>query len=214
MKLSNVLLSIGLLLAARSVQAQEWEIGGIGGAGILSSVPLSSSAGAAETGFKGGAAFGALLGHDMYRHLGGEVRYTYRKSDLTLTQGAKSATFTGMSHRIHYDFMIYATGKKSRIRPFAAVGGGIKVFKGTGAEAAFQPLNNFAYLTKTQEWKPMLSIGAGLKFKLAKNVWMRTEFRDYVTQFPKQVIALAPGVTMSRGFLQDFVPMVGISAIF
>jgi hypothetical protein len=96
---------------------------------------------------------------------------------------------------------------------FAAIGGGLKVFRGTGKEAAYQPLSQFGYFTKTQALKPMASIGGGVKFYITRNVSLRTEFRDYITAFPKELIAPAPGAKFGS-ILHDFVPMAGLSYEF
>jgi hypothetical protein len=51
---------------------------------------------------------------------------------------------------------------------FAAAGGGMRIFQGTGTEAAYQPLSQFGYFTKTRVVKPMASVGGkscALEFK-------------------------------------------------
>jgi hypothetical protein len=48
---------------------------------------------------------------------------------------------------------------------------------------------------------------------IARKVCLRTEFRDYITAFPKEIIAPAPGAKFGS-ILQDFVPMVGLSYEF
>ena len=53
-------------------------------------------------------------------------------------------------------------------------------------------------------------VGAGVKFAVTSHVFLRTEFRDYLTMFPKEVLTPAPGTKYGK-FLHDFVPMVGIS---
>jgi hypothetical protein len=55
----------------------------------------------------------------------------------------------------------------------------------------------------------MASVGGGVKFALTKNLFLRTEFRDYITAFPKEVIAAPVGVKYGS-LLHDFVPMVSI----
>ena len=194
-------------------QAQEWEIGGAGGAGFLKALSVANSTGSATTGFRSGAAFGAVVGHNVNARIGGEIRYTYQMSDLKLSSGGTDVSFAGMTHAVHYD-LVWRPGRRSaRVQPFVAGGGGVRVFRGTGKEAAYQPLNTFAYLTKTQEWKPLITAGGGVRYSINRNTFLRFEMRDYITPFPKQVIAPAPGAKIS-GWLQDFVPMVGISITF
>jgi hypothetical protein len=48
---------------------------------------------------------------------------------------------------------------------------------------------------------------------LGQHAFLRTEFRDYVTPFPKKVITPATGAKVS-GWLHDIVPMVGIGFSF
>jgi hypothetical protein len=199
-----------LILAAAGAACfgQQWEVGGLAGGSFLNSVAVTAPAGSARAGFQPGAAFGGFLGYNSYKHVGGELRYGFLQSNLRLSSGGKDATFNGVSHVLHYD-VILRTSRDSKLQLFAAVGGGLKVFRGTGQEAASQPLSKYGYFTKTQELKPMLSVGGGLKWSISKKVFLRTEFRDYITAFPKEIIAPAPGTKYGM-LLHNFVPMVGI----
>src|SRR5512132_1907968 len=180
--------------AAAGAFAQQWEIGGNVGGSFLPGVTVSGPMGSATTGFQTGIAGGAWIGQTISRRIGGEVRYNFLQSNLKLASGGTNTTFSGQSHAIYYDVLIHVSERKeSRANAFVAVGGGMKVFRGTGKEAAFQPLSQFAYLTKTQEVKPMLSVGGGVKFKLSPRMNMRVEVRDFLTPFPKGVITPAPG---------------------
>jgi hypothetical protein len=85
----------------------------------------------------------------------------------------------------------------------------MKLFQGTGDEAAYQPLMQYAYLTRTRELKPMLTVGGGVKFHLARRMILHVDLRDQITGFPSQVIAPAPGMAI-KGWLHDFVPTVGL----
>lgn len=205
-----VVLSLGLASAAL---AAEYEIGGIAGGGFTNGLGVSSGVGTATTGFKPGATFGAFVGNNLYPHLSGEVHYTYQMSDLKLSSGGNEVTFSGMSHAVHYDFVYYPAKLRSKTQPFVAAGGGIKLYRGTGAESAYQPLNNFAYLTKAQDLRPLFTVGGGVKYQIGPRLYFRAEVRDYITPFPNKVITPAPGAKIS-GWLQDFVPMFGISFSF
>ena len=199
-----------MILTAATAFAQRWEVGGGVGGSFLPPVPVSGPHGSASTGFKPGVAAGMYFGENVAKHVRGEVRYTFTQSDMKLASGGTTATFSGNTHAIYYDVLLHSSRGESRAQLYGAVGGGMKIFRGTGKEAAYQPLNQFGYLTKTQAVKPMLSVGGGVKFKLSPHVAMRTEFRDFVTPFPKAVITPAPGVKFGS-FLHDFVPMVSIS---
>ncbi|MGA2266892.1 MAG: hypothetical protein ABSH44_00355 [Bryobacteraceae bacterium] len=202
-----------LVAAAATCRAQQWEFGGVGGGGFLSTVGVAGLAGSATAGFQTGAAFGAFFGHNAYSHVGGELRYAYLQSNLQLSSGGSTVTFAGMSHVVHYDLILRAGHRGSPVQFFAAIGGGMKIFRGTGAEAAYQPLSQFGYFTKTQVLKPMASVGGGMKYFLTRKVCLRTEVRDYITAFPTELIAPAPGAKFGS-ILHDLVPMVGLSYEF
>jgi hypothetical protein len=188
--------------------AQQWEFGGVAGGGFLNHVNATNSFGSATAGFEAGAAFGGYIGHSSYKHIGGELRYGFLQSNLKLTSGGSTATFAGQSHVVHYD-VIFHTRNNNKVQLFAAVGGGMKIFRATGTEHASQPLSQFGYFTKEQVLKPMGSVGAGVKFAISRKVYLRTEFRDYITAFPKDIIA--PPIGTKYGMLlHDFVPMVGL----
>jgi hypothetical protein len=194
-------------------RAQQWEFGGVGGGGFLSNVAVGGSAGSATAGFQTGAAFGAFFGNNPYGHVGGELRYAYLQNNLQLSSGGSTVSFAGMAHVLHYDLILRTGPRNSRAQFFAAIGGGMKLFRGTGAEEAYQPLSQFGYFTKTQALKPMASVGGGIRYFITRKVSLRTEFRDYITVFPTQLIAPAPGAKYGN-ILHDFVPMVGLSYEF
>ncbi len=203
-------LSLLLLAAAAAAFAQQWEVGGAVGGSFLPGVTASGPSGSAPAGFQSGFTAGAFVGQNLYRHISGEIRYNFMQSGLKLSGNGQTATFSGNTHAVYYDLRFHTSRSESRAEWYGSFGGGMKVFRGTGTESAYQPLSDFAYLTKTQAVKPMLSLGAGVKFKLTPHMSLRTEVRDFLTPFPKELITPAPGVKVGR-VLQDFVPMVGIS---
>jgi hypothetical protein len=206
-----------LVLAAATAPcpAQQWEFGGSGGAGFLNGTPVTSPLGAATTGFKSGAAFGAFVGmrNSASSHFSGELHYAYLQSDLHAQSGGTEAVFTGISHVMNYDLVWHYNRPGSKVQFFVAVGGGMKIFRGTGQEQAYQPLSQFVYFTKTEAMKPMGDFGAGFRYPIARRIFLRAEFRDYVTPFPTQLITPAPGAKVGS-ILNDIVPMVGIETMF
>ena len=76
----------------------------------------------------------------------------------------------------------------------------MKLFEGTGAQQAYQPLNQFAYFTHTEQLEPMISAGAGVRIALKSNVILRVEFRDYLTPFPGHVMRLRRACTSVVGY--------------
>jgi hypothetical protein len=203
-------LAFSILLFAVSGFAQQWEYGGTAGGSFLPKLSVSSPAGSANAGFGPGFSAGAFVGQSFNAHISGEVRYTFLQDNLQLSSGGTTASFAGNAHALYYDVLLHATRRESRAQVFAAVGGGMKIYRGTGTEEAYQPLSQFAFLTKTQAVKPMASIGGGVKFKLSPHLALRAEFRDFLTPFPKQLITPAPGAKIGS-WLQDFVPMVSVS---
>jgi hypothetical protein len=199
--------------AASACFAQQWEFGGVGGAGFVSGVPVSSPVGSATAGFQTGAAFGGYFGQNLYPHISGEIRYEFLQSNLKLSSGGSTATFSGNAQALHYDLILHTNKKGSKTQLFAAVGGGMKIFRGTGAEAAYQPLYQYGYFTKTMQVEPMASVGGGIMYSLTSRMFLRVEFRDFITPFPKDIIAPAPNAKYGS-ILNDFVPMVGISYLF
>ncbi len=213
MQLLKAVILTALMLFSFAAFAQTWEIGGIAGGGFHQNLNVTNAAGSATTGFQNGPLFGGYLGQNLYRYISGELHYNYAMSDLKVSGAGTDAQFKGIAHAIHYDFLIHTAPVEARMRPFLAAGAGVKVFRGTGTESVYQPLSQYALLTKTQEWKPLITVGGGSKFRLSPRIYLRAELRDQITPFPKNVIAPAPGAKI-QGWLHDFVPMVGISFLF
>ena len=205
-----LLLSIPIASIAFS---QTWEFGGSAGYGLYRNVSVSSGAASGTAGFSNGVAFGALLGNQMNRWVGGEARYTYREDDLQVSSGSTKAKADAQSHALHYDVLVHLATKESAVRPFIAAGAGVKLYRGTGAEPAFQPLSNLAVLTHTTEAQPMISIGAGVKFSMSRHTLLRLDFRDYATPIPTNLLAAPPPARIS-GWLHDLVFLVGVSTVF
>ena len=201
------------LAAATACMAQPWEIGGAAGVGWYRDVTVANSAGTAKAGFASQASAGLVIGEDLFQHLGGEFRYTFRDGDLVLKSDSRQAGMEGQAHAFHYDLLLHATRKGSRVRPFVAGGGGIKWYIGNGRERASQPLTNFAALTRASQTEGLISFGGGVKAALASHIIFRVDFRDYVTPFPDKLFA-APKGSKESGWLHDFVPMAGFSFVF
>jgi len=206
--------SLTLLFALPALSlCQNWEVGASGGYGFLRDVPVTNGAITGKAGFKSGYAFGALLGSQFNRIVGGEIRYTYRADDLRVSSGSTTAKAAARSQALHYDVLIHAAPKDSPIRPFLAVGGGVKFYQGTGVEPAFQPLNNLVILTHTSEAQPLISVGGGVKIAVSKRALVRLDVRDYATPLPTSLLATPANSKMS-GWIHDFVFLFGVSSSF
>jgi hypothetical protein len=202
------------LLCTGAGMAQEWEVGGMASYGFYRNAQATNPQGTATAGFSPGAAFGAVVGYNSNHLFGGEFRYTYEMSDLKLSSGGTNASFGGVAHTVGYDLILHPRNRNERkVQPFLAVGGGMKLYRGTGTEQAYQPLENFALLSKAQQVEPMISVGGGIKVRLSQHMLLRAEVRDFITPFPTQVITAFPPTKIS-GWLNNFVPMIGISYTF
>lgn len=206
---------LGSLFAAAispAAFAQSFEIGVIGGGAFHMDRPVTGRT-SGNAGFKPGLAIGGTLTHNTAGRWGGEARYQFQKTDLRTSSGGQTATFGGQSHLAHYDVLLYSNTREDSVRPFVAFGGGIKGYRGTGIERAIQPLSNVAILSKVQQWQPMLSFGAGVKWRVGNRLMMRAEVRDFVTPFPKDLIVPSPGNKIG-GWIHDITPLIGVSYLF
>lgn len=202
-----------LTVVAGVALAQKGEIGGGAGGSIYVNRTVTGPAGSASVGHSPNFAAGGWIGHNSANYVGGEIRYLFEKNALKVSSGGTKVTFSGQSHAVHYDVLLYGAPKGARVRPYAVVGGGIKGYRGTGKEQALQPLVQFAALTRTHEWKGLVTFGGGVKVQTRERMVVRVEFRDYLTPFPKEVIAPTGGSRVS-GWLHNFVPLVGVSYSF
>jgi len=193
--------------------AQRWEVGGAVGGGFYTSQDVTGAKGSASAKIDTNIAGSAWVGNNRPGRWGGELRFDYQKGDFLLNQGPTQASFGANSYALHYDVLWHFTESEARVRPFVGAGAGIKVYRGTGAEQVFQPLSNFALLTKDQDLTPVVSIAAGIKFALSTHLQFRVEVHDYLTPFPKQVITPALGAKVG-GWLQDIVPAAGLAYTF
>jgi hypothetical protein len=204
---------LALVFFALPVFAQRYDIGVNGGVSLYGKKIVTNPRGDVDAGFKTGWAAGFSVGQDMYEHIGGEIRYTFLSNGMKLESGSTKATFGGQAHLIHYDFLVHAAGRSASIRPYVAVGAGVKFYRGTGEEQPFQPLSNTAILTKTTDTRPLVSVGGGIKAKMSDKVWLRFDVHDYLTSFPKNVIAPAAGSNVS-GWINNIVGTAGITFTF
>jgi hypothetical protein len=212
----TVLYTFSTLFAiAAPLAAQErWELGVFGGYGFSTDATVTNSIGEASAGIRPGVAFGVFAANEVRPWLSGEVRYTYRQGDTQLASGGTKPRFDAESHAVHYDFVFQSAADSRRsIQPFLAAGAGIRYFRGTGRETSAQPLNRFAVLTKTSEVRPLVSVGGGVKIPVSRLMSVRVEARDYITPFPRELIAPVPGAKVS-GWLHDITPMLGLSFTF
>jgi hypothetical protein len=210
MKNAYTFAALAALLAAPSAFAQKWEVGGGAGGGFYTSQDLTAPSGSASAKIQTNIAGSAWLDNNGGGKWGGELRYDYQMGDLGLSSGSTQATFAAHTQAFHYDVLYHFAPRGAKIRPFVSVGAGVKIYQGTGAQVVYQALSNVALLTQAQDLTPLASAGGGVKMQIGTHMQLRVEVHDYLTPFPKQVITPNQG-TKGGGWLQDFVPMVGLS---
>src|SRR5579864_1363863 len=172
-----------VLAAAPAALAQKWEVGVAGGGSFYTSKSFTNPLGNADAKLANGFIVSGWLGNNSGRLLGGELRYDYEQSSLQLSSGGTNVSFGAHTQAVHYDFVLNFASHEARVSPFVAAGAGVKVYSGTGQEQAFQPLSNIALLTKTNQLKPMVSVGGGVKFRISSAIQFRAEVHDYLTPF-------------------------------
>ena len=197
------------------LQAQEnYEFGGLVAGSIYKGTSVDSGSTSGTLGYKPGPGGGFYFDQNMSGHWGGELRYLYARNELKVSSGGAEATFSGQTHNVGYDVLLHLTHPDARIRPFAAVGIGLKIYQGTGEERTVQPLSNLAVLTNTNQTEFAGDFGGGIKIRLGGRLTVRLEVRDYVTQVPDKVFARVPGSHISGNAFHQIVPAFGIGYTF
>jgi Outer membrane protein beta-barrel domain len=208
------LMFLALAAAAPLAFAQKWEVGVGAGGSFQTSETITNPAGDANAGRDAGLAVSAWLDNNIGSGVfGGELRYDHEAGDLKLSSNGTTVKFGSQSNAVHYDVVINFASSESAVRPFIEAGAGVKWYTGTGTEQVYQPLSNIAVFSDVKDLRALVSVGAGLKFNIAKSVLLRLEVHDYLTPFPNQLIAPVNGSTVG-GWVNDLVAQVGIGFAF
>ncbi len=206
-------LAVNLLLSGACMAQSTWEFGGNVGYGLYRGGSVYSPGGTASAGILNRFAAGAVLGENINNYISGEIRYEYQDGHPYLRFDGSRYDIQGQSQTITYDILFHFKPRQSRLRPFIAAGGGAKGFLIAGPAPYPQPIPNIATLNNTNQWKFVVSVGAGVKYTLQEHVLLRFDFRDYITTFPSAEIAPAPHNT-ARGVFNQFTPLFGVSYLF
>ncbi len=199
-------------MAAPPILAQ-YEFGGSIGYGIYRNGTVFGAGSTADAGIRNRFAAGAVFGEEMYNYISGEVRYLYHDGHPFVSSGGNKTDIQGQSQTFTYDLLFHFEPRERRMRFFVAGGAGAKGYIIAGPAPTVQPLANIVTLTTQDQWMLVVDLGGGVKYALTKHVQLRGDFRDYLTKFPKQQIAPAPGNT-ARGIFQQFTPLFGVSYVF
>jgi hypothetical protein len=200
-------------MAAAAASAQSWEIGGAAGSGSYHDATITAASGQAQAGMGNGMAPSVVVCDNMYEHVSGEFRYLYQGGQPFVSQGSVKGTMAGKSHTFVYDALVHLRGRQSRIRPYFAIGAGVKGYVTPGPAPSPEPLLKVAALVAKNQWALAGSVGGGIKVSVQKHIVLRFDIRDYLTQFPKRQIVPASGTTVSS-LLQQITPMGGVGLVF
>lgn len=193
--------------------AQPWEIGAAAGFGAYRNGSIYAPAGVAAAGVRNRYAVSIWLGEDLYPRLAGEIRYTYQDGDPFLSAGTLKTNVQGQSHTLHYGLVAPLRDPGGRWRPYFTAGVGAKLYRVTGPETLNPPLTEIARLRTTSQWTPLAVVGAGIQLRAGRCLFLRLDWLDYITPFPKRVIEPARYAT-PRGLLHQFTPSIGLSVKF
>lgn len=202
-----------VFVLAGGLAAREWEVGASGGYSFYRNANAVRGSLTGKAGFGSGPVFGGVLGNDMFRRVGGEIRYTFVKNDLQASSGGSKAATSGQSHALHYDVLLHATPKEAHLRPFLAVGAGVKVYRGTGNELPYQPLSELVVLTRATQAVPLITVGGGIKIPVSRRAQFRLDVRDYISTSPDELLTGPPSSRIG-GWLHNFIVQFGVSTVF
>ncbi len=202
-------------LLAQPAWAQRAYVGALGGGTVYNKVNITSGSGNGQVGPGFGPAGGFVLGQTMKNgRWGGEFRYVFFQNDIRLEGGSQAVDFGARSHSAAYDVLYYFDNEPdAKVRGYAAFGFGVKVFQGTGKEDPFQPGSNLALLTKASQTVPAGDVGLGVRVRVGGNMFIRLEFRDYISAVPKNVIAESLDSQVGDIF-HHWAPLFGIAWTF
>jgi hypothetical protein len=202
-----------IVVFAALCSAQPYEAGATIGYGWYRNGTVIAPDGKVTAGIGNRFVAGAVLGEDLYEHVGGELRYLYQDGDPFVSAGGKKANVQGHSHSLTYELLFHPRPREAKLRPFGAIGAGFKYYATNGPEPAQQPFPGIVTLTNSSQFRWLISVGGGVKYRIHKHVLLRGDFRDYISPFPKKLFVPAQGGT-DRGIFNQFTPMFGVSYWF
>jgi hypothetical protein len=165
----KLLFAIALFVLAGTASAQVGEIGLSFGKSSFRNKDLGTD-GTSRYGIDGNFRLGVRLTLNSFRYFGHEFGYGYTRASLK----ADGSSVSMPVHQFGYSFLAYATPEGSRIRPFAAGGGGFTSFYPPGTGVYYG--NGYT--------KFGFHYGGGIKVKLTPIFALRLDVRDYTTGKP------------------------------
>jgi opacity protein-like surface antigen len=203
----------GLILFAGAAFAQQYEIGATSGYGIYRNGSIYSASETVQAGIRNRFAAGILIADQFSNYVTAEFNYLYQDGHPFLKAAGVNTDIQGNSQTLTVGLLFHFKPPRHRWRPFLAGSVGAKDYAIAGPEPFPQPIPQIASLTTNDTWKLVFSVGGGVKYRLLPRTYVRAEFRDYLTTFPRQQIVPAPHNT-ARGIFEQFTPLFGLSYTF
>lgn len=201
------------VLFVTAAGAQNWELGGIAGYGFYHNGSITGASGTQQAGITDRIVAGGVICEDLFEHLSGEARYLYGGGHPFLSMPGFRTEMDGRTHTLTYDALFHLRERAQRLRPYLAAGIGGKGYEATGPGPSQRSAPQTGGLVHTTQWTVVADFGAGVKYRLNKNVVVRVEFRDYLSPLPDQLI-VAPRNGSISGILHQFTPLAGLSYSF
>jgi hypothetical protein len=210
-----------LILSASVCLAQRWEIGGVGGYAWYHDATITYPAGSASIGIAPKGGIGAIFGENLYKYIGGEVRWMYIWGQPRIRANGLEVTRPGFSNVIHYDFLIHTAPQEAKLRPFFAAGAGVRIYSIRDRSdfdqillpGPNQNLGPFLFQKSRNETEALISAGGGLKYVVTHGLQVRLDFRAYMTPTPSDLFR-PRGQFATHGWIYSFVPSLGVSYLF
>jgi hypothetical protein len=202
-----------LLATASTAVAQQWQMSGSLGYGWYRGIRVNGPGAEATAGIRNRFTAGFVATEDLYERISGEVRYIYHDGDPYLSLSGRTANMQGQSHSVTYDTLIHLRQRDQRLRPFFAAGIGAKYFRSTGPSPNAQPAPGVASLVQANEFRLLVSVGAGVTYRFPNHLLVRADFRDYISPIPRKLFAPAANAT-ARCLMHQFTPMIGFGFWF
>jgi hypothetical protein len=117
----------------------------------------------------------------------------------------------GFSNVVHYDLLVHIAPQEAKLRPFVAIGGGVRIYSVSRRDLGQNTL--FGYPRSRNDAQALISAGAGVKYIVAHGLQLRLDFRTYMTPVPTDIFRF-PGPVVKHGWLYNFVPSVGVGYLF
>jgi len=208
------LVLVALVVAGSSTGclAQDWEIGGGGGAGWSLDSSVAGGPNAVHTGYTPHGAFSVIWAENPYSYIGGELQYLFRAGGTELKSNGITQASSGYSNILVYNLTVHLTRRESKVRPFVGVGAGIKIY--TNSERLLtQPLSGTALLLQGTQVEPAISFDGGVKYLLPRHVQLRLDLHAFTSPTPDALIRTI-GPAHIKGWIYDLVPTAGIAYVF